>query len=156
MGLHPQHLKSECLAAEAHDGSHPRKTAACWIMTYADSIQNLFLAHGLRFWHDFVPALIWFATALHRDGTKLSEGNLLTNTKWRWQDQRIARTLNSGRTRDDWKQLLKEIKIYFLPWNMWNKINLLDFISSHEKIHFWNASPVFKIFWTQTRLFFSI
>lgn len=28
-GLHPHYLKSECLAAEAHDGNHPRKTPAC-------------------------------------------------------------------------------------------------------------------------------
>ena len=67
-------------------------------------------------------------------------------------DHRIARTLNSGRTRDDWKQLLKEMKT-FLPWNIQNKINWLNFTSSHEKIHFWNASPVFKIFCIQTIIF---
>lgn len=64
-----------------------------------------------------------------------SSENLLTNMKWRSQDPRITKTLNRMAGQDDWKQMLKEIKIYFLPWNIRNKIRWLNFILFHEKIN---------------------
>lgn len=95
------------------------------------------------------------APALCRDGTKLSDRSR-TSMKWRSQGHGIAGTLNSGRRRDGWKQLLKEIKIYFLHWNIQNKINWLNFTSSHEKIHLWNASSAFRAFCTQAQFFFPV
>lgn len=113
----------------AQRGSHPRQTAACCTITGADSVQNLFFAQWLSFWHGFVP-LVLFVTASCGDGTKLTE-NLLTNMKWRSQDPRIARTLNSGRMRGleinakgnkdlfpalKYSEQNQMIKLYFIPW----------------------------------------
>lgn len=69
---------------------------------------------------------------LHMWGWHKAQGeNLLTKVKWRSQNSQDV-----GQWQEKRRHMLKEINIFFLPWNIQNKIKLLNFISSHEKIKF--------------------
>lgn len=86
------------------------------------------------FWHDFVSTLVLFATALSRDWTQ-AKWDESSNKHEKKITEQPGHSLVAGQ-----EVIGSNWKIYFLPWKITNKINSLNFISSHEKIQFWEGN----------------